>query len=476
MRTGRPVTGRQSRPLARSSAGLTVPSWNPNYFYAGTGGGGSTPIVPDWVLRSASTARPALIDIRLNTTPGDACWYNGNLVPISSVLQEVRAGTVTQTDLAGNVLSVAANTLRMCDAGLLPFESRTNFIRNNTMVGVTPGVVGSGGVLPTNWSAIVVSGLTTTVIGSGVDANGISYCDVRISGTTNSTNYFLGFETSTGIDALTAQTWTGSAYLSLVGGALTNVTNVRINLSERTSVGGFVAEGAGNTTSVTVNATMQRMNHTRTLSGGGTTAKLQPSVRFDIANGVAVDFTIRLGFPQCEQAAFASPVIPTSTVAVTAAASNVSFIDTTGQRLDRGTWVVEWSDVLGPISANHNMLTLRVDGSNYLQMQITSGNKVTPQIAVAASNQIGMPSANNVVAGSNYKFAFAYELNNSVARYTASLGADPADDTGCTMITGAFTSQVGAFSSNNTCFNQPITRLTYFDERLPNTDLAAFVA
>jgi hypothetical protein len=468
MRTGRPVTGRQSRPLARSSAGLTVPSWNPNYFYAGTGGGGATPIVPDWVLRSASTARPALIDIRLNTTPGDVCWYNGNLVPISSVLQEVRAGTVTQTDLAGNVLYVPPNTLRMCDRGQLPFESRTNLCLrsqefDNASWSKTDTTVTA--------NAIAAPDGTTTadLLTEGVAGTAIT-TQVNVAATTAAHALSFCFKAGTA-------TWIRVRWVEQVSGS--NGPQAWFNIA--TGVAGTInTAGAGGTATSSKIEVLADGWYRCSLVGqiaSGTLAQVQVlSASADASSTRVNNATYYTWGAQAELGAFPSPYIPTTTVAVTAAASNVSFIDTTGQRLDRGTWVVEWSDVLGPISANHNMLTLRVDGSNFLQMQVTSGNKVAPQIAVSASNQLALPSANNVVAGSNYKTAFAYELNNSAARCTASLGADPADDTGCTMITGAFTAQVGAFSSNNACFNQPMTRLTYFDERLPNTDLAAFVA
>ena len=51
------------------------------------------------------------------------------------------------------------------------------------MVGAVPGTPGT---LPTDWSVSVPAGLTTNVIGTGVES-GIPYVDLQIVGTATST-------------------------------------------------------------------------------------------------------------------------------------------------------------------------------------------------------------------------------------------------------------------------------------------------
>jgi hypothetical protein len=428
---------------------------------------------PSWALRAASGREPT-IDLRLNQLPDGLGWWNGQIRPINTILQEARAGTVTQTDLAGNVLSVAANTLRMCDAGLLPFESRTNSVRNNTMVGATAGVVGSGGALPTNWVLNVAGGLTTTVIGTGTE-NGVNYVDVRFSGTSSGTDFRMSFENSTAITAADAQVWSESFYLSVVGGSKANISDFHHYMGERTAAGAAVTSGSSANFTSTLDATQRRFPYTRTLAGGGTVARVTPEFQWVMSNGAAIDITLRFGMPQMELGAFVSPVIPTSTVAVTAAASNVSFISTTGQRLDRGTWVLEWAS-LGPIGVTGiTGPSMFVDANNYIAFQRTSGNKAQ-HFVNNPTNAGAVPSTNSVVANTAYKAAYAYEANNCRARYSASLGADPADDVLVGMPTGAFVTYIGARNAAAQMSNELLTRITYFDEALPTADLDALRA
>jgi hypothetical protein len=430
------------------------------------------PRLPAFVRRSASGKVPR-IDLPLNQLPSGLGWWNGQIRPISEILQETRAGTVTQTDLAGNVLSVAANTLRMCDRGLLPFESRTNSVRNNTMVGATAGVVGSGGALPTNWVLNVAGGLTTTVIGTGTE-NGVNYVDVRFSGTSSGTDFRMSFENSTAITAADAQVWSESFYLSVVGGSKANISDFHHYMGERTAAGAAVTSGSSANFTSTLDATQRRFPYTRTLAGGGTVARVTPEFQWVMSNGAAIDITLRFGMPQMELGAFVSPVIPTSTVAVTAAASNVSFISTTGQRLDRGTWVAEVTEQSGAATAAF-IVSSRVDANNFIVLQKTAGLKLNAFVSAGGVTQASLSSTNNVAAGSSYKAASAYTTDDVAARYTAALGS-PSDDTSATMPTGAFSTYVGSSAGSANFFNGLITRLTYFDERLPNTDLAAFVA
>jgi hypothetical protein len=210
--------------------------------------------------------------------------------------------------------------------GLLIEESRTNYIRNNTMVGA---VAGTPGTNPTLWLYVSTqsNGLTASVVGTGIE-NGINYIDYRFNGTTVASPLSCVF----GIDfatAATAQTWTNSLYWKLVGGTTTGVNSWQIGVIESTSGGGFVG-GAFYTQTPPTSASLitQRPAATRTLSGGATVGQVSMAVAANVSGRTVIDFTIRLGMPQMEQGSFVTSVIPTVASTVTRSADNAQMTGT----------------------------------------------------------------------------------------------------------------------------------------------------
>lgn len=192
------------------------------------------------------------------------------------------------------------------------FTAAKNYVRNNSMQGA---VAGTPGTAPTNW-AIAATGLTIQLVGTGTE-KGVDYVDYRLSGTTGATSGTISFETSTGVDALTAQVWTESAFLSFVGGAKTNITSMFFTITENTAAGAFVANNDGPDFIASLVPALTRFSAARTLAGGGTVAKAWPRLRMSWANGAAVDITLRIGWPQLELGAFATSPIRTTAAAAT---------------------------------------------------------------------------------------------------------------------------------------------------------------
>ena len=101
----------------------------------------------------------------------------------SQIITFTRASTATYFDSAGVLQSAAVDQPRLdynpstlAAQGYLIEESRTNSIRNNTMVGA---VVGTPGTIPTNWQVFTnVTGLTRQIVGTGTE-NGITYIEVK---------------------------------------------------------------------------------------------------------------------------------------------------------------------------------------------------------------------------------------------------------------------------------------------------------
>jgi hypothetical protein len=216
-----------------------------------------------------------------------------------------RASTATYFDATGTLQSAANDVPRfdydpatLAAQGLLIEESRTNSIRNNTMVGA---VAGTPGTLPTNWARSSRGTLTQEVVGTGTE-NGITYIDIRYSGTTSNTLITLQFDANTQIAALQNQTWTSSLWVKVAAGSQTNITSISNRIIEIDSGGTAVAS---ETQAITVTSSLTRDTLTRTLTSAST-AFIANQIAIAFASSVAIDITLRIGLPQLEQGAFAN--------------------------------------------------------------------------------------------------------------------------------------------------------------------------
>jgi hypothetical protein len=224
-----------------------------------------------------------------------------NVVNRAGVLTEIPANTPA-TEFSNGVLK-----------GTLIEPARTNGIRNNTMQGAVVGVVGSGGQRPTNWVGANTAGLSEEIVSSTV-IDGIEVLTVRVFGTADATaNRTVYFDANAAITASNGQVWTGSLYFQVINEP-SPPTNYRSVITERTDAGTFITQESINIPNSSV---FSRKSQTRTLSGGGTVARVQFGVDFPVVNGQSYDFTIRIGLPQMEQSAVATSVIKTTTTTIT---------------------------------------------------------------------------------------------------------------------------------------------------------------
>jgi hypothetical protein len=241
----------------------------------------------------------------------------------SDIITFTRASTATYFDSAGVLQSAAIDAPRLdynpstlAAQGLLIEEARTNSIRNNTMQGA---VAGTPGTLPTNWSE-GLAGLTRQVVGTGT-TNGITWVELRFSGTSTGTVVNIGMEGINTVAASVGQNWTNSFWVALVGGTITNVTGVNVRLRAYNSVPSFLGQADG--AAITLTSSLVRYETTYS-SLPATTAYIEPVLRMGVTNGAAIDITLRIGLPQLEQGAFATSVIPTTTTALTRSADVAS--------------------------------------------------------------------------------------------------------------------------------------------------------
>lgn len=247
-----------------------------------------------------------------------------------------RASTGSRFDSTGSLQIVASNVGRITHdlstlalRGMMLEPATTNGIRNNTMQG---GAAGSPGTLPTNWSVGGGAGLTRTIVGIGT-AGGMDYVDIRFAGTASGTFTTLLMEAPLIVAAANGQTWTGSAYIAIVGGSATNVSSLTLVTNVLDGVGAVLTQ---QTQTLTLSAALLRHTVTGAVSSA-TAAYVRPLVGINYAVGMAVDITLRIALPQLEQGASASSIVRTTGSAATRAAETLTISGLSGYGLANGS-------------------------------------------------------------------------------------------------------------------------------------------
>lgn len=276
---------------------------------------------PSWV-QSSYGAFGQTPDLAFNFDQNLA-WNGTTTVTPESLLTVTRASVAYQDDLAGQWYPFAANTLRQTNKGILVEEARTNSLRNNSAQGA---VVGTPGTLPTNWATSAAPvGLSTQVVAIGTES-GVDYIDLRMFGTTTATtNPSIYFEVNNNIPAANGQTWTSSLFVKIVAGTLANISATRLGVRYNDNTGATV-QAADTPISILSGVALgsQRFSFSP-VAAGATIAFSMPYLILLIgANGVAIDITFRIGWPQLELGSFATSPIRTTSAAVTRNGDNIT--------------------------------------------------------------------------------------------------------------------------------------------------------
>ena len=391
----------------------------------------------------------------------------------SQIITFTRASTATYFDSAGVLQSAAIDAPRfdydpstLAAQGLLIEEARTNSIRNNTMVGA---VAGTPGTPPTNWDIVVSgTGITQQIVGTGTE-DGITYIDVKFSGTGSGTPVpQIRPETTTQIVAASGQTWSSSYYLRIVGGSTTGCTGTFQQIwQERDATGvalNTVTVGIADPTTAALRT--QRSVLTRTLTDAGT-ARLTNRVQWSFTNGVAVDITLRIGLPQLELGAFATSVIPTINAFALGVTRNadVASVNTLSPwfNASAGTLFAEWyvglnrsQQVFGIVTAGDGVRLNKNGLNNYVFVVRDPTNRDMAIVPVPALTE-----------GQIIKVAGAYATND-VAMSAG--GQTPVSGGVYTPPTPNLAFIGGALSAGAT-FTGHIRRITYYPRRLSNAEL-----
>ena len=187
---------------------------------------------------------------------------------------------------------VPPDTPRVSDCGLLVEEARTNWIRNNAMAGATEGTPGD---LPTHWRVTLPEGCAGRVVETGT-LDGIDYVDIGVAGEARGGAFAVAFEAAGAIPAGAAQGWTCSAFFQVVsdhGDA--RLTAPRLAVSALTATGNEIE-------AATVNLAPERFERAHVVmpeTPVGTTSLVPHLAAAQDWSG-AVDFVVRIGWPQLE--------------------------------------------------------------------------------------------------------------------------------------------------------------------------------
>jgi len=352
--------------------------------------------------------------------------------------------------------------------GLLIEEQRTNSIRNNTMQGA---VAGTPGTLPTNWAYGQLSTLTTEIVGTGIES-GITYIDIRISGTATTTA-LIYFESNSTVAATNNQSWATSVFVKIVGGGTTNITKTATTLRMSDSGGvnlGFLGGSSITlpTSGTSLSACRFSSSHT---TNNASTAFVMPA--FALTAAGAIDITLRIGLPQLELGAFATSVISTTSASATRNADDASMVGTNFSSWfnnAEGTFYIDWrrdttsKAAAGGASSVPRIFATGSSGAGVQQLRLFSstGAEVTGPSTYMASTW---------AVNEQNKHAIAYKVNdNAVVRN----GGAAATDTTSTAVTGVDMFSLGQNTSGTGNAGQLfIKKFAYYPQRLTNAQLQA---
>ena len=267
-------------------------------------------------------------------------------------------------------------------------SSSLNLIHNSTPADDL-AVAGTPGTLPQYWGNSI-PGLTQTIVGFGTDSTTLyPYIDIRLVGTPTS-SAAIYFDTTTGITVAANTAYYHSAYIALVGGSNTNVTNVGLAVWEYAA--GGVYTKVYSVGAVTPTATPTFCGFTFTTSATAVSAR--PSFLLNLTNGNPIDATYRLIVPMLNAGTTTIGFIPTP---ISTTAPTLQYRDLTGtwQPIISASNVTStnWSFVHPPYAAGYtnNAQTITVRDANVPTVTATSN-----QFQVASS---GVTTIQNITVG-----------------------------------------------------------------------------
>ena len=388
-----------------------------------------------------------------------------------------RHSRATAFDARGQLRTFDANVPRieydpatLACRGLLIEEQRTNSIRNNTMQGA---VAGTPGTIPTYWSgASSTSGITRELVGTGV-SRGITYIDIRYSGTATATGAFVNQpESGTAVVAATGQSWSASAWWAIAGGSTANITGLTQRVAGRSAAGTLLEN---TDTAVTLTSTLTRYVASRTMANVST-ERVTNDVILTFGAGATIDITLRIGLPQLEQGAFATSVIPTTTAAATRS-MDVASVNALSPWYNSAQGTI-YSELMRPSlipsGAFANAWSMSDNTNNERFIAYNTGTDAIMDVSVTDGGvtQATISAPGAIAANTIIKTAFAYAVNDFA--WVRDAGTVQTDTSGTLPTVDRL--YIGANSVGSGQWTGHIQRIAYYPRRLTDAELLAITA
>lgn len=283
----------------------------------------------------------------------------------------------TLADVAAGEVRIDYDPATLAWRGWLIEQAVTNQVTNPLFEG---GVAGAPGTMPTGMSVVLVAGISSQVVAIAAD-DGIASLALRLSGTPSATGFCrIVLRPSTGAGAVAGETWTVAAAVSLVAGALTNISSTRLRVLDYSGAGALLNGSTQTFTPIASSLRTAILSTTRVLASG-TTANVGADVAVGVTSGAPIDVTLRIGMPQLvkEPLAF-SPSFPPAgaPAAFTRNADDLS-LTTISRWLDpaKGTFCIDFMPGQTTAPADRGLLLLD-DG--------TTDNRIRLRMLAASTN------------------------------------------------------------------------------------------
>ncbi len=384
------------------------------------------------------------------------------------------------TDIINGVLTdfAAGNPRISTQNGLLIEQASTNSIPNSEALGATVGVLGSGGALPTNWSASSVAGLTTEVVSTGT-ANGFNYIRLKISGTPTTTLYVIGFCGPAQVTAAQNDKWSASFYALINAGSMNNITSVSAKIDERNAAGAFLASTAAE---FSLTSSFTRAIVKRTLSNA-TAGRVTSALHIVLKIGLAIDITLDIAAPQLELNGVATSYIRTTGSAATRARDDVEIFSAKRffKPIDGASVIVEATiaqDYDTSLSTVPRFLDIGSSSTDTigLRYQPTTQDAGLAITVASVSQTNSTTTDNGWPMGTTKRAAFAWDYSGATVLVQ---GESPSKDTSANLLPPFSRYRIGsrsATSPNGGWLNGYLRKMDFYATRLSDAVLAQKVS
>jgi len=313
-----------------------------------------------------------------------------------------RASAAWDTNAAGALQQFPADAIRGTPgAGYLIEGGVTNTVRDPRLellrVAGTAPALSAGAAVHPHWSTFSPNGITSEIVGRGV-LNGLSYVDVRMTGTSTNSYYVTAVDNSAQ-SAVVGDTFTASAYVAHVGGSMANITNVSIQAR---------LNGSATSTVMELTNSLQRFSRTNTETVAG--AACYPAFGLSFPTGAEIDITLRIAGCQFAKQPFLTSLIlppagnpaPSVRTADNLAISGAPFAAIFGAGAPQGCLVMDIQLDTIAATPNGRYFAQLDDGTAMNRVQFrtdTSGVSLATQRTVAGAGNRGIATINAVTAG-----------------------------------------------------------------------------